>query len=68
MKVKVKIKLMWLCFWLALAFVGFVAEIFGWSTLPAIWYFICLFCAGLVGYVSKEELDAITIEENKNER
>ena len=63
MKVKVKIKLMWLCFWLALAFVGFVAEIFGWSTVPAIWYFICLFCAGLVGYVSKEELDAITIEE-----
>lgn len=47
---------------------GFVAEIFGWSTVPAIWYFICLFCAGLVGYVSQEELDAITIEENKNER
>lgn len=63
MKVKVKIKMMWLSFWLALAFVGFVAEVFGLSTVPAIWYFICLFCAGVVGYVSPEELAAVTIEE-----
>nr|DAW12953.1 MAG TPA: hypothetical protein [Caudoviricetes sp.] len=64
MKVKMKIKLMWLSFWLALAFVGFVAEVFGWSTVPAFWSFVCLFCAGVVGYVSQEELAALMLEGN----
>lgn len=66
MKLKLKIKMMWLRFWLALAFVGIVAEVFGLSTVPAIWHFICLLCAGVVGYVSPEELEAITIEEDNN--
>ena len=64
MKVKMKIKLMWLSFWLALAFVVIVSKVVGWSTVHVGWSVLFLFFAGVVSYISQEELAAIMLEGN----
>lgn len=62
MKVKMKIKMLWLRFWLALAFVVIVANVLGWSTVHVGWSVLFLFLAGVVSYISPEELAALMIE------
>lgn len=64
MKVKMKIKLMWLSFWLSLAFVVLVAHILGVSHVHVELSVLFLFFAGVVSYISQEELAAIMLEGN----
>lgn len=64
MKVKMKIKMMWLRFWLAIAFVIIVANVFGWSTVHVGWSVLFLFLAGVVSYIHPEDLAALMLEGN----
>lgn len=64
MKVKMKIKMMWLRFWLALAFIVLVAHVFGVSHVHVGLSVVFLFLAGVVSYIHPEDLAALMLERN----
>ena len=63
-KVKMKIKMMWLRFWLALAFIVLVAHVFGVSHVHVGLSVVFLFLAGVVSYIHPEDLAALMLEGN----